>query len=51
LKQDSALSYTAFLALLAGSFTKAGAFPFHSWIPDYTKSTGGIIGIPSGFAG
>ena len=31
------LSYTAFFALLAGSFTKAGAFPFHSWIPDYTQ--------------
>ena len=28
----------AFLALLTGSFTKAGAFPFHTWIPDYTKS-------------
>jgi len=27
----------AFLALLTGSFTKAGAFPFHTWIPDYTK--------------
>ena len=27
----------AFLALLTGSFTKAGAFPFHSWIPDYTR--------------
>lgn len=27
----------AFLALLVGSFTKAGAFPFHSWVPDYTK--------------
>jgi formate hydrogenlyase subunit 3/multisubunit Na+/H+ antiporter MnhD subunit len=32
----SVLSYTAFLALLAGSFAKAGAFPLHSWIPDYT---------------
>jgi formate hydrogenlyase subunit 3/multisubunit Na+/H+ antiporter MnhD subunit len=32
----SVLSYVAFLALLTGSFTKAGAFPFHSWIPDYT---------------
>jgi len=31
------LSITAFLALLVGSFTKAGAFPFHSWVPDYTK--------------
>ncbi|UCG26885.1 MAG: hypothetical protein JSV24_07855 [Bacteroidales bacterium] len=27
----------AFLALLTGSFTKAGAFPFHTWIPDYTQ--------------
>ncbi len=33
----SLLSYTAFVALLIGSFTKAGAFPFHSWIPDYTE--------------
>ncbi len=31
------LEITAFLALLIGSFTKAGAFPFHSWVPDYTK--------------
>ncbi len=29
---------TAFLALLIGSFTKAGAFPFHTWIPDYSKN-------------
>ena len=28
----------AFLALLIGSFTKAGAFPFHTWIPDYTEN-------------
>ena len=34
----NALSVVAFLALLTGSFTKAGAFPFHTWIPDYTKS-------------
>jgi len=27
----------AFLALLTGCFTKAGAFPFHTWIPDYTE--------------
>ncbi len=27
----------AFLSLLIGSFTKAGAFPFHTWIPDYTR--------------
>jgi multicomponent Na+:H+ antiporter subunit A len=32
------LSVVAFLALLIGSFTKAGAFPFHTWVPDYAKS-------------
>ncbi|HUW92065.1 MAG TPA: proton-conducting transporter membrane subunit [Bacteroidales bacterium] len=31
------ISITAFLALLVGSFTKAGAFPFHTWVPDYAK--------------
>lgn len=34
---SSALSITAFIALLIGSFTKAGAFPFHTWIPDYAQ--------------
>jgi formate hydrogenlyase subunit 3/multisubunit Na+/H+ antiporter MnhD subunit len=33
-----ALSVVAFLALLTGSFTKAGAFPFHTWVPDYAES-------------
>lgn len=28
----------AFLALLVGCFTKAGAFPFHTWIPDYSEN-------------
>jgi len=28
----------ACIALLVGSFTKAGAFPFHTWIPDYSES-------------
>lgn len=37
LETGSVLSYTAFVALLAGSFTKAGAFPLHSWIPDYAE--------------
>ncbi|MGC9342072.1 MAG: proton-conducting transporter membrane subunit, partial [Bacteroidales bacterium] len=32
----------AFILLAIGSFTKAGAFPFHSWIPDYAKSAHGI---------
>lgn len=27
----------AFIFLLIGAFTKAGAFPFHSWIPEYTE--------------
>jgi formate hydrogenlyase subunit 3/multisubunit Na+/H+ antiporter MnhD subunit len=27
----------AFLALMVGSFTKAGAFPFHTWVPDYSQ--------------
>jgi formate hydrogenlyase subunit 3/multisubunit Na+/H+ antiporter MnhD subunit len=33
-----AIRIVAFLALIIGSFTKAGAFPFHTWVPDYTKS-------------
>lgn len=28
----------ACLSLLVGSFTKAGAFPFHTWVPDYSES-------------
>ena len=32
------VSVVAFLSLLIGSFTKAGAFPFHTWVPDYAKS-------------
>jgi formate hydrogenlyase subunit 3/multisubunit Na+/H+ antiporter MnhD subunit len=34
----NALTVVAFLALLTASFTKAGAFPFHTWVPDYAKS-------------
>jgi len=34
---NSVLAVVAFLALLTGSFTKAGAFPFHTWIPDYSR--------------
>jgi formate hydrogenlyase subunit 3/multisubunit Na+/H+ antiporter MnhD subunit len=32
---DSPLAYTAFLTLLAGAFAKAGAVPFHSWVPSF----------------
>jgi multicomponent Na+:H+ antiporter subunit A len=35
---NSPAMVVAFLALLAGSFTKAGAFPFHTWVPDYTEN-------------
>lgn len=34
---DNAIGIMAFLTLLTGSFTKAGAFPFHTWVPDYAK--------------
>ncbi|HKK41070.1 MAG TPA: complex I subunit 5 family protein [Bacteroidales bacterium] len=33
----SALGAAAFIAMLTGSFTKAGAFPFHTWVPDFAK--------------
>ena len=32
------ISAVAFLSLLIGSFTKAGAFPFHTWVPDYAEN-------------
>ena len=32
---DSPLAYTAFLTLVAAAFAKAGAVPFHSWVPDF----------------
>ncbi len=38
LETNNILTVTAFLALLVGSFTKAGAFPFHSWVPDYAET-------------
>ena len=38
LQATDAISISAFLALLIGSFTKAGAFPFHSWVPDYAEN-------------
>jgi formate hydrogenlyase subunit 3/multisubunit Na+/H+ antiporter MnhD subunit len=35
---SDAIRNVAFITLLIGSFTKAGAFPFHTWIPDYAKN-------------
>lgn len=37
LPTSDAIRTIAFLALLIGSFTKAGAFPFHTWVPDYAE--------------
>ncbi len=34
---NTKIANIAFLSLLIASFTKAGAFPFHTWIPDYAK--------------
>jgi formate hydrogenlyase subunit 3/multisubunit Na+/H+ antiporter MnhD subunit len=39
LETNNALTVTAFLALLVGSFTKAGAFPFHTWVPDFAENS------------
>ena len=36
---DSPLAYTAFFTLLAAAFAKAGAVPFHSWVPDFGEHT------------
>lgn len=33
------LSYTAFFLFLIASFSKAGGFPFHTWVPDYSKDS------------
>lgn len=33
----SALGVIAFIALLMGSLAKAGAFPLHTWLPDYAE--------------
>jgi len=32
-----ALGAVAFFCLLTGTFTKAGAVPFHTWVPDFAK--------------
>ncbi|HHI87866.1 MAG TPA: hypothetical protein ENK03_02905, partial [Candidatus Cloacimonetes bacterium] len=34
---SSVLTYIAFFCLLLASFAKAGAFPMHTWLPDYAK--------------
>lgn len=34
---DSTIGAVAFFCLLIGSFTKAGAVPFHTWVPDFAR--------------
>ena len=34
---SSVMTYVAFFCLLLASFAKAGAFPMHTWLPDYAK--------------
>ena len=31
------LSYVAFFCILIAAFAKAGGFPFHTWLPDYSQ--------------
>ncbi|HMA61193.1 MAG TPA: proton-conducting transporter membrane subunit [bacterium] len=33
------LPYIAFFSLVIAAFTKAGVFPFHSWMPDFSRDT------------
>ncbi|MFP4546988.1 MAG: proton-conducting transporter membrane subunit [Fidelibacterota bacterium] len=33
------LARVAFICLMIASFAKAGVFPFHTWMPDYSKNT------------
>jgi formate hydrogenlyase subunit 3/multisubunit Na+/H+ antiporter MnhD subunit len=35
---QGSLAYTAFITLLIGAFAKAGAMPFHTWIPDMAET-------------
>ncbi|MFC1898387.1 NADH-quinone oxidoreductase subunit L [Candidatus Cloacimonadota bacterium] len=35
---NNSLVNIAFLCLLVASFTKAGALPFHTWVPDYVQN-------------
>jgi formate hydrogenlyase subunit 3/multisubunit Na+/H+ antiporter MnhD subunit len=37
ISSETTLGAIALCALLIGSFTKAGAFPFHTWVPDFVK--------------
>jgi len=34
---EGGYAITAFIFLLIAAFTKAGGFPFHTWVPDFSK--------------
>jgi len=36
---SSGLAYVAFFSILIAAFAKAGAFPLHSWVPDFAKDS------------
>jgi formate hydrogenlyase subunit 3/multisubunit Na+/H+ antiporter MnhD subunit len=35
---DNGIAVIAFVTLLIGALTKSGAFPLHSWVPDYAET-------------
>jgi len=37
------LTYIAYFSIVAASFAKAGAMPFHSWLPDVAEETSGSV--------
>ena len=39
IKLSGWISYTAFFCLLIAAFAKAGGFPLHSWVPDFSKDS------------
>jgi len=36
---EGELAYISFLSLAIAAFTKAGVFPFHTWLPDFSKDS------------
>lgn len=36
---EGSLSHIAFFFLLIAAFAKAGAFPFHTWVPDFSQNS------------
>ena len=39
IKLSGWVSYTAFFCILIAAFAKAGGFPLHSWVPDFSKDS------------